>query len=113
MFPIALIIDSSYKTNKYILPLLEIIGVIYAEKTYYVGFAFQESIKEKNVTWDLDVCWTMFKDKEDTPKVIITDRDTALMNSVSKVFPTSYTLLCRYHITKNVSSQVKPAVGTK
>lgn len=30
-----------------------------------------------------------------------------------KVFPTSYVLLCRCHITKNVRSQVKPAVGAK
>lgn len=44
----------------------------------------------------------MLKDKEDTPKVIVTDRDAALMNLFAKVFPTSYVLLCRNHITKNV-----------
>lgn len=54
----------------------------------------------------------MLKDKKDTPKFIITNRDTTLMNLVTKVFPTSYTLLCRYHITKNVKSRLKPAVGT-
>ena len=47
------------------------------------------------------------------PQAIVTDRDTALMNAVAKVFPSSNALLCRYHITKNVRCRVKPAVGTK
>ena len=47
------------------------------------------------------------------PKVIVTDRDTTLMNVVAIVFLTSSALLCRYHITKNVRSRVKPVVGSK
>lgn len=35
------------------------------------------------------------------------------MNSVAMVFPTSFALLCKYHIIKNVRSRVKPAVATK
>lgn len=35
------------------------------------------------------------------------------MNLVAKVFHTSYSLLCRYHITKNVRDRLKSAVGTK
>lgn len=108
-----LIIYSTYRINKYKLPLLEIIGVISIEKTSSVGFTFLDSEKEKNVTWDLDVCRAMLKDKENTPKVIVTDRDTTLINLIAKVFPNSYILLCRYHITKNVRSPVKLAVGTK
>lgn len=41
------------------------------------------------------------------------EKDIALMNSVAKVFPTSYILFCRYHITKNVRNRVKLAVETK
>lgn len=59
------------------------------------------------------MCRKRLKDKEDTMKVIVTDHDTTLMNSVAKVFPTSYALLCRYDITKNVRSRVKPVVGTQ
>lgn len=46
------------------------------------------------------------------PKKIVTDRDTALMYSVAKVFPSYNALLCRYHIRKNVRSRVKLVVGT-
>ncbi|XP_050908699.1 protein FAR-RED ELONGATED HYPOCOTYL 3-like [Lathyrus oleraceus] len=102
--PTVLIIDSMYKINKYKLPLLEIIGVTFIKMTFSVGFVFLENGKGENVSWTLEVCQVMLKDKKYMPKVIVTDRDITLMNSVAKVFPTSYTLLCRHHITKNVRS---------
>ncbi|XP_058742515.1 protein FAR1-RELATED SEQUENCE 6-like [Vicia villosa] len=54
-FPTVLIIDSMYKTNKYKLPLLEIVGVTSTEKTFSVGFTFLECEKEDNVTWALGI----------------------------------------------------------
>ncbi|XP_058757176.1 uncharacterized protein LOC131630414 [Vicia villosa] len=44
-----LILDSTYKTNKYKLPLFEMVGVISIEKTYSLGFAFLECDKEDNL----------------------------------------------------------------
>ncbi|XP_050898021.1 uncharacterized protein LOC127104925 [Lathyrus oleraceus] len=108
-----LILDPTYKTNKYKLPLLEMVGVTSTKKTYSVGFAFLECEKENNFTRILKVCRTLLKVQSEMPEAIVTDCDTALINSVVKVFPSSYALLYRYHITKNVRSQVKPAVGTK
>lgn len=81
-----LIIDSMYKTNKYRLPLLEMVCVTYTNKTYSLGFAFLERKKEENVTWVLEVCREMLKNQEEMPKVIVTDHDTTLMNSVPKDF---------------------------
>lgn len=63
-FPSVLIIDSTYKTNKYRFPLLEIFGVTSTEMTYSVSFAFLESEKEGNVTWTLEMCKSMLKDKK-------------------------------------------------
>lgn len=81
--------------------------------TYSVDFAFLESEKEDNITWALEICKSMLKDKKYMPHVIITDRDTTIMNSVAMVFPTSSILFCKYHITKNVRSRVKPTIDTK
>lgn len=47
------------------------------------------------------------------PHTIVTDHDTILMNLISTVLPTSYALFCKYHITKNVRSRLKPPVDTK
>lgn len=64
MFSTVLIIDSTYKTNKYKVPLLKIMGVTFTEKTYYVGFAFLDSKKREKCYLGLEVCQTMLKDKE-------------------------------------------------
>lgn len=71
------------------------------------------SENEGYVTWALNVCQTMLKDQENMPKVIVTNRNTTLMNSIAKVFPASYVLLCRYHMAKKERSKLKPTVGTK
>lgn len=112
-FPIVRIFDLTYNANKYRLTLLEMVGVTSTEKTCFVGFAFLECEKEVNFTWALEVCRTLLKDQGEMPKMIVTDRDIALMKSVAKVFSSSNALLCRYHITKNVRSRVKPAIWTK
>ncbi|XP_050916349.1 protein FAR1-RELATED SEQUENCE 6-like [Lathyrus oleraceus] len=109
-FPTMLIIDSTYKTKNYRLPLLEIVGFISTEKTYYVGFSFLESEKDENVTWSLQVCQAMLKDQEEMPEVVVTYRDTVLMNSVAKIFPTSYALLWTKQIKSKDGKIVKTGV---
>ncbi|KAJ1409126.1 MULE transposase domain [Sesbania bispinosa] len=44
IFHIVLIIDTMYKTNKYRLPLLEVVGVTSTELTFSVAFAYMEDI---------------------------------------------------------------------
>ncbi|CAK8563106.1 unnamed protein product [Lathyrus sativus] len=44
-FSTVLILDSTYKTNKYRVLLFEMVGVTSTEKTYSVGFAFLECEK--------------------------------------------------------------------
>lgn len=56
-FPIVLIIDSTYKTNKHRLPLLGIVGVTFTEMTFSIGFAFLESEKGQ--------CYTSFENMQD------------------------------------------------
>lgn len=85
------------------------VGVTSSEKTYYVGFAFLECDKEDNFTWAFEVCRKLLKDQGKLPKVIVTDLNIALMKSVVKVLTFSNALFCRYHITKNERSRVKPA----
>ncbi|KEH19077.1 transmembrane protein, putative [Medicago truncatula] len=74
-FPTVLVMDSTYKTNIYRMPLFEIIGCTSTKMMYSVGF------------------------------VIVTNRDGALMNVVGTTFPETYTMLYFYfifHIGKNV-----------
>jgi len=41
------------------------------------------------------------------PQVIVSDRDFALMNAISVIFPETTNILCRFHINKNVKAKCK------
>ncbi|KAL5184722.1 Protein FAR1-RELATED SEQUENCE 6 [Glycine soja] len=96
------LIDSTYKTNKYKLPLLDFVGVTPTGMTFFAGFAYLEGERVNNVVWTLE--WF---------RVIVTDRELALMNAVKIVFPECTNLLCRFHIDKNVKAKCKSLIGQK
>ncbi|GAU44185.1 hypothetical protein TSUD_87450 [Trifolium subterraneum] len=106
-FPTVLVMDSTYKTNKYNMPLFEIVVFTSTERTYNVGFAWLTNEKEDNFIWALQQLRSLVRNEGSLPKVILTDRYTALMNVVGQVFPTSAAMVCRVHVQKNVGSKIK------
>ena len=89
-----LIMDCTYKTNRYRLPLLEIVGVTSTNLTFSVAFVYLEAERVDNYTWAMEKLQSlMFADR--LPNVIVTDRELALMNVGRLVFPTTTNLLCR------------------
>ncbi|XP_028056148.1 PKS-NRPS hybrid synthetase CHGG_01239-like [Camellia sinensis] len=111
-FPRILIMDCTYKTNRYRLPLLEIVGVTSTEMTFSVAFAYLQYERVDNYTWVL----ATLRDAMDgfvVPTVIVTDRELALMNAIQKIFPSARHLLCRWHISKNVLTKCKKMFETQ
>ncbi|XP_052728461.1 uncharacterized protein LOC128195266 [Vigna angularis] len=78
--------------------------------TFSAAFAFLSTERQSNFTWALEKLKGLFLTSEGGPKVIVTDRDLALMNAISIVFPESYQMLCRFHILKNVKAKCKMLV---
>ncbi|CAL5362691.1 unnamed protein product [Camellia sinensis] len=111
-FPRILIMDCTYKTNRYRLPLLEIVGVTSTEMTFSVAFAYLQYERVDNYAWVL----ATLRDVMDgfvVPTVIVTDRELALMNAIQKIFPSARHLLCRWHISKNVLTKCKKMFETQ
>ncbi|KAH1213377.1 Protein FAR1-RELATED SEQUENCE 6 [Glycine max] len=106
-------IDSTYKTNRYRLPLLDFVGVTPTTMTFSAGFAYLEAERVKNIVWALERFRGLFLGNDRLPLVIVTDRDLTLMNAVKTVFPESTNLLCRFHIDKNVKAKCKSLIGEK
>ena len=106
-------IDSTYKTNKYRLSLLDIVGVTPTGMTFSAAFAYLEGERLNNVIWALERFRGIFLTCDALPGVIVIDRDLALMNAVKVVFPKSINLLCRFHIDKNVKAKCKTLLGQK
>jgi len=53
LFPTMLICDTTYKTNKYHFPLLEIIGITSTNMTFVVAFAYLSYEITNNFEWAL------------------------------------------------------------
>ncbi|GJU05403.1 PKS-NRPS hybrid synthetase [Tanacetum coccineum] len=106
LFPDVFVMDCTYKTNKYKMPLLDIIGVLCFNTSFYSGFAFLKNEDEDSNEWALNAFKKILGDSNQ-PSVIITDRELALLNGIKKVFPTTTSLLCIWHIKKNVFSNCK------
>ena len=103
------LIDSTYKTNRYRLPLLDFVGVIPTRMTFSTGFAYLEGECLNNVVWALEQFRGIFLRHDALP--VVTGRDLALMNAVKTVFPECTNFLCRFHIDKNVKAKCKSLIG--
>ncbi|KAH1210394.1 hypothetical protein GmHk_15G044716 [Glycine max] len=85
------LIDSIYKTNRYMMSLLDIVGVTPTAMTFSATCVYFEGER-------------IFLRRDTIPGVIVIDRDLTLMNAVKFFFPESTNLLCRFHINKNMKA---------
>ena len=113
-FPHVLIMDCTYKTNRYRFPLLQIVGVTSTNMTFFVAYVYMNAEKEDNYTWALTALSSLLDDNC-LPSVIVTDRELSLMNSITSIFPKARHLLCRWMhppcFTGNRQPVWKPSVG--
>lgn len=85
-FPHVLVLDCTYKTNKYKLPLFEIVGQSSTGHTFNVAFVFMEHEREENYKWALQRLETVV-DTRRPPNVFVTDKENALINAIKSTFP--------------------------
>ena len=107
------LIDNTYKTNRYKLPLLNIVCVAPTGMTFPATFAYLEGERLNNVIWALQQFQCLFVRVDALPRVIVTDKDLSLMNAVETVFSDATNLLCRFHIEKNMKTKCKTLVAQK
>ena len=106
-FPHVLLMDSTYKTNLYKMPFVQMVGVTSTLKTFSVCHAFINLEREENFIWVLERLKSTLEDESIMPRVIVTDRDLALVKALSSVFRNSVHLLCRWHISENIGRHCK------
>nr|KAJ0215804.1 hypothetical protein LSAT_V11C300123480 [Lactuca sativa] len=94
------------------MPFVEIVGVTSTNKTFSIAFAFIINEKEESYKWVL-MCLRLTLEKCMQPRVIVTDRELALVNACQQVFPYATRLLCRWHITENIRKHCKALIPLK
>ncbi|KAJ5251594.1 hypothetical protein N7489_002004 [Penicillium chrysogenum] len=101
--------DCTYKTNRYGLPLLDIVGFAATGSTYYLGFAFIKDEKDDSYEVVLNCLAEVYESLGlDPPRTILTDKEQALMNAIETIFPSTKNMICIWHINIYILKKARP-----
>ncbi|XP_076896387.1 protein FAR-RED IMPAIRED RESPONSE 1-like [Bidens hawaiensis] len=105
-FPNVMLIDTTYNTNISRWPFVQFVGVTSTLKSFCIAHVVIIRERDGNFTWSLERLKVMPDDFRE-PRVIVTNRDQALMNSCDIVLPNATKNLCGWHITENIKKKHK------
>jgi len=100
-----ILIDNTYKTNRFRMPLLVLAGISEEAKTFVLGFAALKSEEECNVNWALSKILEFLEVKL---KIICTDQCPTLKKVLTNIVPQSTHLWCGWHINQNIAKHLAP-----
>ena len=110
-----LLLDCTYRINRYKMPLLNIVGSTGKNTTIQLALVFMNSETESDYVWALLALREMSGEDNSSvyPRVVVTDRERALISASQNVFPQISLILCRWHIGKNVLKACKKHFETE
>ena len=107
-YPDVLLLDCTYKTNRFNMLLLNICTISGNNRVVQVGLAFLSSKKEADYTQAIQQLRNIIAIHNiEEPVSIVTDRELALINCLKSSFSQSIHLLCRWYVNMNVLTKVK------
>lgn len=105
-----LIMDCTYKTNRYNMPLLVITGVTSVNSTFYIGFCFKKGESFSDYVWVMEAIKRLYiRESLPYPDVILSDGVKSLAPAITEVHEAGVIkhALCLWHIQKNVLENCK------
>ena len=105
--PDVLLIDCTYKTNKFKMPFLHAVGVSNTGQNFELAYCFLPGETEADYNFAIQQIYLLYCRYNVTPKVVITDKELALKNALRTYFPSVPQLLCLWHVAKNVLTHVQ------
>jgi hypothetical protein len=97
----------TYKTNRYQLPLLHVIGQAASNRSFSIAFCFLACEDAESYLWAINNLKKHIWRPQCIPKVFITNRDAALRSALAEVFRDSQANLCTWHLNKNITTHCK------
>jgi len=98
------IVDSTYRVNRYKLPIVLFSGFTHSGRNCLFGIGVVNDETENTYNWLFS---SFFKTHRNLSKIIVTDHDLAMESVLNSTFPSITHLLCKWHIiqsfTKNFS----------
>ena len=103
--PDVLLMDCTYRTNKYRLPLLHILGCTSLQTFFSAGFCFLRTETEVDYHWAISTF--LHQTGVPHPHVFISDQEEALKSAARSLLPSVPQLLCVWHNNKNVQTRAQ------
>ena len=86
-YPEVLLINCTYRTNYYNMPLIHFSGVTPTDKNFSISFRFLSAESEPQYTCMLEAYKQAVLGDDVEPLIIITDNEQALLNGLRTVYP--------------------------
>lgn len=106
-----LLMDSTYKTNKKRMPMLDVVGITATLQTFPIAIGFLDKETETDYRWMLETLRRIMSDfNVELPSVLITDRELALTKACKDIFAHSCQIICEWHVRKNVTDNISKII---
>jgi hypothetical protein len=107
-----LMMDTTFKTNRFGWPLLLICGVDQHNCTVLLAVAIMQNQTTDCFSWALQHMRTSVSEEMwDGVATVITDGDAAMAAAIDAVIPRARHIRCRYHLEINLRSNLLPLLG--
>ena len=104
-FPNIALMDATYKTNRFKMPLLHFVGVTPIDTSFSAAFCFLPGESAEDYIWAIQTF--KFAMGNTQPRVIVTDGDHGLKGACREVFPDVPQRLCLWHVNQKVLAKAK------
>ena len=97
----------TYKTNRYKLHFLHVIGQAASNLLFLIAFFFLACEDTESYLWAINNLKKHIWRPQHIPKVFITNRDASLRSPLAEVFPDLQANLCMWHLNQNITTHCK------
>lgn len=109
-----LVMDCTYKTNRYQMPLLIVSGQTALHTNFYVAFCFMSQETPSDCMWVLSQLKGLYSQLElPDPTVIVIDMERGLMAAIEQTFSNTNHLLSIWHLNNNIVIKCKKSFDIK
>ena len=111
-FPHVLMVDNTYKTNRFKMPLFQVVGVTNIGKIFHAGFGLVDNERFDAFQWLFQrICHTARLHSIDLPGVVVSDLDRNIRQAIASdpdlVARGTIRQNCVWHMGKNVVQGIK------
>ena len=102
--------DCTYQTNRFDMPLLNIVGITSTNRTVEFGFCFLKDEKTDTYISAMSAMLELLKKLDVEPSVWLTDKEDALKAALTQLWPDVPQRLCWWHIKKHWKKEARERI---